>query len=337
MEIITDTTIAFIGQKGIPKEFPGTSGVETYVERLAEKLIGQNKTVICYIRKWASTYPGNTYNRMRLVVLPTINTKPMDTISYSLLASVHASFSSTSLIWYQGAGPAFFSFIPKLFGKHVYTTLHTLDWNRRKWGFFARIFLRISERIMVLCSDKLFVGTSSLKNYYKHSYHKDTVLDKYPIIPKGSPSGNLIYKKYHLKKNSYVLFMGRFVPEKRVEWLIRASTHIPIPVVLMGGSSHTFGYTKNLHRLAQKKNILFTGYVFGEEKEQLLARCRLFVLPSSLEGYPLAVNEALGYHKPCLVGDFLQGEYPENNPLIHYFRTGSFNSFVHKLRQLIST
>ena len=333
---IPGETVAIIGPKGIPKEFPGTSGVEFYVERKSLELTNKGKTVRCYIRRWASTNNAKSYQGIDRVIIPSINTVFFDTISYSLLASIHASFGNATTVWYQGIGPAFFSFIPKLFHKKIYTTIHSLDWKRKKWGLFAQFFLRLCEIATIRFSDKVFVVSKKLQIYYTDTYHVHPILDKYKNPKSPSVPFDQARRKYSLTKNKYILYLGRFVPEKRIEWLIHACSDIKgLTVVLAGGSSHSDKYVSYLKSLGKEINIRYTGYVFGREKAELLSNCKLFVLPSMLEGYPVAVTEALGYGKKCLVGDFLKSEYPTENKTIHYFNTYSYDNFLLKLKRLI--
>jgi len=332
----TQETITFIGQKGIPKEFPGTSGIETYVEQKAIELTQNKNAVICYVRSWATT--RTEYKGIKNIILPSVNTKHLDTITYSLLSSIHASLSKASIVWYHGIGPAFFLFIPKLFGKKVYTTIHSLDWKRKKWNVPSQIFLRLCEKIAITLSDNIFVVSSHLKAYYKNTYGVDPILHRYTITKSTPVKANTIQQKYGLKSNTYILFMGRFVPEKRVEWLINAYQKIApknIKLVLAGGSSHTDQYVKILKNMANNQ-IIFPGYVFGREKEELLSNCKLFVLPSLIEGYPIALVEALRYGKKCLVGDFLKSEFPQSNKEIAYFKYNDFDKFTKSLHRLIT-
>jgi glycosyltransferase involved in cell wall biosynthesis len=338
MNTIANETIAIVGPKGIPKDFPGTSGVEAYVENQISLLIKQGNVIHCYTRRWSSRGHFTTYKGATIIALPTINTTFFDTISYSFLASIHASFSKATIVWYHGIGPAFFSFIPKLFHKRVYTTVHSLDWDRKKWNVLGQLFLRLCERVTLSLSDKIFVVSTRLETYYQERYRKNTVVDKYTIVKRPKIPADIIRRKYHLVKNGYILYLGRFVPEKRIEWLIRAGMKNPnINIVLAGGSSHSVAYVRHLKTLAHDKNVLFTGYVFGKEKAELLSNCRLVVLPSMLEGYPISIAEALAYGKRCLIGDFLTSEYPSNNKLIYYFKRDSYENFVKKLNGLLHT
>jgi glycosyltransferase involved in cell wall biosynthesis len=131
--------------------------------------------------------------------------------------------------------------------------------------------------------------------------------------------------------------MGRFVPEKRVDWLIKAFLNLKTPhlLVLAGGASHTQEYEQYLKTLLNKTHrVIFTGYVFGETKAALLAHAALVVLPSSVEGYPIVISEALSYHTRCLVPDILSREYPKKG-LVYYFRTDMLSDFTLQLTQLL--
>lgn len=327
--------IAVIGLKGMPNNFSGAGGIETYVEDQLLHLTKRGGKITCYVRRWASQRPINEYRGIKRIVIPTIHTTSLDTLSYSFLASLHASFSEATIVWYHGIGPSFFSGIPKLFGKHIYTTIHALDWKRKKWGAFARLFLQLSERTALLFSNNLFVVSNQLQSYYQNRYQRNAIVEKYTIPNRKMVQPDIIRKKYHLKRNIYVLYLGRFVPEKRLEWLIQAADFMKnITIVLSGGSSNTDTYVQYLNKLAINKNVLFTGYVFGKEKFELLSNCKLFVLPSALEGFPITVVEALAYRKHCLVGDFLKPEYPPKSPFVHYFHKDSFDSFIEELKRL---
>jgi glycosyltransferase involved in cell wall biosynthesis len=105
--------------------------------------------------------------------------------------------------------------------------------------------------------------------------------------------------------------MGRLVPEKRVDWLIRsyqelaATSHHPLPaLVVAGGSSATDDHVRELHHVSRGEGrVVFTGYVAGEEKEELLSNALVFVLPSYLEGFPIVLLEAKSYGVCCLASD----------------------------------
>lgn len=336
MKNLSKQSIAIIGQKGIPKEFPGTSGVEFYVEKKALKFKKRGNAVRCYVRNWANPHNLQEFKGIELITVKTIHTKFLDTIIYSFIASIHASRRDNTIVWYHGIGPGFFSFIPKISGKKVYTTIHSLDWKRKKWNFFAKYFLKACEYISVKNADVLFVVSENLKEYYNKNYYVNAHLDKYEEVRKKRVDPSII-KKYNLKKNKYILYLGRFVPEKRIEWLIDAYKEgSQLPLVIAGGSSHTDEYEKHLKLISEGYKIIFTGYIFGKEKEELLSNCKALILPSSLEGFPVIIAEALAYRKNCLLSDALQFEYKQEKKHLTFFEEKSYASFLKSFKKIIS-
>lgn len=331
---------ALIGQRGIPADFPGTSGLEFYVQNLAVKLAKENK-VVCYVRQWNKINKSKKFKNVLLQPIPSINTKHLDTITYSFISTLHACFSDSKIIWYQAIGSAFWSFLPALFNKKVYTTIHGLDWKREKWNRLAKAFLKVCERMAVLQSEKLFVVSLELKKYFKNNYGVSV-----EYLPPNIKAGkkllpNIILKKYHLKDNGFILFLGRFVPEKRIDWIVKAFNKFKtsrLKLVLAGGPSHSEKYTNYLHNITKtNKNIIFTGYVFGEEKDELLSNCTIFVLPSSTEGSSLSLMEAIKMHKRCLVSDLeVNTELSKIYKSITTFDKNNYQHFYKEMKRLLS-
>ncbi len=302
--------VAFIGQKGIPAEFIGTSGVEFYVEQKAVRLIKKGTKVSCYVRNWATPKQQTTYKRVKLIHVPTIQTKHFDAFIHSLLSSIHVCFTSADTVWYQAIGPSFFSFIPKIAGKKILVTIHGLDWKRAKWNRIAQLFLKICEKIAVKNADKLIVVSDDLQMYYQTYYRKPSTVDAPITELHRREQPEIITKKYGLLGNDYILYMGRFVPEKRIEWIIEAYQKLHqtnIKLVLAGGASFTESYEQMLRKYAQDNpNIIFTGWVFGKEKSELLSNCRLFILASAIEGNPTVIKEITLYDRPSIIPDDLK-------------------------------
>ncbi len=299
LSLFNGNHIAIIGQKGIPREFVGTSGIEFYVEERAKELIKQKKCVTCYVRLWATPKTIQTYNGIQLIHLPSINTKHLDAFTHSLLSTIHACFSSCDIVWFQTIGPALFSPLVKICRKKVITTIHGLDWKRKKWGKFARLFLYLCEKILVKYSDHIIVVSRDLQIYYASQYGVQSYIDSLTIKRKPPVPPKIIKEKYNLQGNDYILYMGRFVPEKRIDMLIQAFMSCKksrMKLVLSGGSSHTDNYETMLkHMSHHHDNIIFTGYVFGREKKELLSNCKVFILPSELEGNPIVIEEVKAY------------------------------------------
>lgn len=301
--------ILFIGQKGIPATF---GGIEYHVDGLSRGLAEAGHDVEVYVRKWYTPKDLKRHHGVRLIHLPTLRTKHLDASIHSLLCSIHALFRRADILHYHALGPTVFSFLPRMFGKKVVSTVHRLDWDTEKWGVFARLFLKMGEYLSIRIPHRTIVVSEDLRRYFLNRYGAETVHVSHGVEKPMPRPACLIREKYGLTGNDYILFLGRIVPEKRVDWLIRSFQQVnrsgpdgkPVRLVIAGGSSATEDYVQNVKTLSSgDPGILFTGFVTGIEKEELLSNAFIFVLPSRLEGFPIALLEAKGYGRCCLASD----------------------------------
>lgn len=301
--------IAFIGQKGIPAIW---GGIEYHVDRLSKGLVKMGHEVNVYVRSWYTNKKLESYEGVRLIHIPTLKTKYLDASIHSFLSSIHAIYQKYDIIHYHAIGPTSFSLIPKLFKKKIISTVHRLDWESEKWGKVAKIILKIGEYISVKIPERTIVVSEEIKNYLKAKYEIETI-----YIPNGIDlpelrNANIIKNKYGLKGRDYILFMGRLSPEKRVDLLINSFQNLKkitsklekVKLVIAGGSSATDSYVARLKGLSKDdSDVIFTGFVSGPEKEELLSNALIFVLPSYLEGLPIALLEAKSYGLCCVASD----------------------------------
>jgi glycosyltransferase involved in cell wall biosynthesis len=335
--------IAFIGQKGIPVTF---GGVEYHVDELARGLTRLGHDVRVYVRPWYTKKELKSYKGVRLIHVPTIKTKYLDASIHSFLCSIHALFTGVDIIHYHAIGPSFFSIIPYIFNKKIISTVHRLDWDSEKWGIFSKFFLKIGELISVTIPKKTIVVSRELKVYFSNHYQRKTIHISHGITVPLFKEPDIIKQKYNLNKREYILFMGRLSPEKRVDWLIRSFLKLnknkeslkDIKLVIAGGSSATKGYIRKLKILSKNNpDIIFTGYVIGKEKAELLGSALIFVLPSYLEGSPIVLLEAMSYGLCCLISDI-----PPHRDIITnqtnglFFNSRDANDLTLKLKWLLS-
>lgn len=334
--------IAFIGQKGVPATF---GGIEYHVDELGRHLAGLGHEVTIYVRSWYTPRRLKTHGGMRLIHLPTIRTKHLDAAVHSFAAAVHAAVHDFDIVHFHALGPSFFSFIPALTGKPVVATVHRLDWATRKWGSAARRLLKIAERVVVRVPRKTIVVSKDLQTYFQKKYGCLTDQISHGITLPRPESPDIIRSKYALEGGDFVLFMGRLTPEKRVDWLLEAYRRVfadrPAAgrprLVIAGGSSATDAHVRSLKTQAEKiPGVVFTGYVQGKEKDELLSNAALFVLPSSLEGFPIVLIEARSHGLCCLASDI-----PPHREAIRdgedgrLFHTGDLGDFSEKMADLL--
>ena len=330
--------IAMFGHKRWSRE----GGVEIVVKELCTRMAQKGCEVTCYNRSGhhvsGAEYDSvdeTKYKGITQKYVPTIEKKGLAAVSSSFFAALCSAFGKYDVVHIHAEGPAFFSCLPKMLGKRVVVTIHGIDWQREKWqsGFGSK-FIRQGEKNAVKYADEIIVLSKGVQEYFKETYGRET-----HFIPNGVNrpqirKANLITEKFGLKKDSYILFLGRLVPEKGIRYLVEAFKNVNTDkkLVIAGGSSDTDSFMAELKELAKKDDrILFAGFVQGEMLDELYSNAYIYTLPSDLEGMPLSLLEAMSYGNCCLVFDIPEcTEVVENKALI--FRKADVQDLQSKLQ-----
>ena len=334
--------IAFIGQKGIPATF---GGIEFHVDSLSRGLAAQGHEVLVYVRDWYTPKNLRIYDGVRLVHVPTIHTKHLDAAVHSFLCTFHALAAGADIIHYHAIGPSFFSILPRLLGRKTVATIHRLDWATDKWKGPAKAALKAGEWVLAKIPNRTIAVSTELTDYIRNRYGRKALHISHGVrLPEPVPS-TILREKYGLGDKEFILFMSRLVSEKRADWMIRAfqdrkkRSALPdnLKLVIAGGDSASAAYVRRLREIAGgAPDIVFTGYATGRLKQELLSQAMLFVLPSDLEGFPIALMEAMSYGLCCLCSDILpHREAVRNGVDGQLFRTADFADFGAKLKDLI--
>ena len=329
--------IAMFGQKRLSRE----GGIEIVVKELCTRMAKNGSTVTCYNRSGhhvsGAEYDKKTeYEGINQKCVPTIEKKGLAAVSSSFFAALYSAFGKYNVVHIHAEGPAFFSWLPKLLGKRVIVTVHGLDWQREKWksGFGSK-FIKQGEKNAVKYADEIIVLSKGVHDYFRNQYGRET-----RFIPNGVNrpeirKAELITDKFGLTKDSYILFLGRLVPEKGIRYLVEAFKNVKTEkkLIIAGGSSDTDSFMKELKELAKDdKRIIFTGFVQGQMLEELYSNAYIYTLPSDLEGMPLSLLEAMSYGNCCLVSDIQEcTEVVEDKALI--FKKSNVQDLQNKLQE----
>jgi glycosyltransferase involved in cell wall biosynthesis len=271
----------------------GLGGVEKAVRETATRMVENGHDVTCYCKSAYST--DNDYKGVKLINIKTQKGKHLETLIYSIKAILHACRQDYDIIHIHALASACLAWIPKfIYKKHVIISVHGLDWQREKWGFIARQVLKFGEWASVKFANSTLCVSKSLCMYYKMKYNQDNI--KY--IPNGCDIDDEQYQALpEYKKSSYFLYLGRLVPEKGVHNLIEAYKGLTTnKKLIITGPESDRTYFQQLKKAAEgHKNIIFTGAMYDQQKVRLLANAYMFVLPSAIEGLPIALLEAASY------------------------------------------
>lgn len=333
--------IAMFGHKRVPSR---EGGVEIVVEELAVRMAQLGHNVICYNRRGHhisdSSYDVkevNNYNGVTIKSVLTIDKKGLAAVTSSFFAALRCAFSKVDVVHIHAEGPAFMTPLLKLFSKRVVVTVHGLDWQRDKWSEgFASKYIKCGEKMAVRYADEIIVLSKRVQQYFKDTYNRDTVYIPNGVNAPDTLKAQLITENFSLSKDSYILFLGRLVPEKGVHHLIEAFKDVNTDkkLVIVGGTSDTDDYVAELGRLAQNDDrIIFTGFQQGEMLTELYSNAYIYALPSLLEGMPLSLLEAMSYSNCCVVSDIAEcKEVVEDKAVV--VKAGDVGSLFQALQKL---
>ena len=302
--------IVMLGQKRIPSR---EGGVEIVVEELSTRMVKMGNLVTCLNRRGhhisGKQYDSESlkeYKGVKLKTVPTVNKKGLAAMTASFTGAFCAAFGRYDVVHFHAEGPCAMLWLPKLFGKRCIATIHGLDHKRAKWGKMASAYIMLGEKIAVKYADCIIVLSKAVQQYFRNVYGRETV-----FIPNGVNKPQIVLpdfieREYGLQKDDYILYLGRLVPEKGIKYLIEAFKKVNTEkkLVIAGGASDTDEFAKELVTLAKDdKRIIFTGFVQGQQLEELYSNAYIYVLPSDLEGMPLSLLEAMSYGNCCIVSD----------------------------------
>ncbi len=297
--------LLFAGIRGIPANY---SGFETFVQEVAVRLakMGWNTAVFCrpHFYKIKQRY----YRGVRLIYLSSIKSKSLETLSHTFMTFLYLLFNpvKTKWIYFCGVGNAPLLPLFRMLGYKTLINVDGKDWEREKWGRFARWYLRISEKLSVWFSSIIIADSTTIYKRYKNDYNAENIV----YVPYGA---NIRERKrysdtlerYGLEKNKYILFVSRLEPENRAHLLIESYKMIKtdMPLVIVGDAPYATDYKRRLKEMSSGYNILFTGYLTGNDYLDISANAYLFALPSHIDGTRPVLLDQMAMGNGVVVSD----------------------------------
>lgn len=293
--------LAFIGMRGLPSDLPKAGGGERETEAKATRLATRGHRVVVYCRWYYNRHPVSPYQGVNLVSLPSIPAKNLDTLSHTLLATLHVIFRNTAdIISYHGVGNAVFLPLVKLGGKKSVVYMDGVDWERPKWNKLMRAGLKLGAWLAFRMADVVYVDNyASRRTFAKLFDRKPLVITLAADL--WDPPGCELLSNFGLEGKQYILFVGLLGPDKGVHLLVEAYKDLQttMPLVIIGDNPHESEYVRRLKEMADPR-VRFLGYVYGEAARQLFANCYVYVQPSVMEGNSPALMSAMACSR-CVV------------------------------------
>ena len=297
--------VAILGTRGIPASY---SGFETAAEQLAERLSDRGHEVIVYCRRHVVDTRIATYKGARLVHLPAIRNKYLDTFTHTLLSTIHASRDvkpDVALFFIAGNSPM--CLITRRAGIPAVINVDGLDSDRRKWPAAAKRYLRFAERNAVRWADTTITDSHRVAEVFEQRYGERIGVIPYGVTDPGY-NGTATLDKLELEPRKYLLFVGRLEPENNPHLLVEAFARIPtkrsrgMKLVVVGGAPYADEYIRGVMREGDPR-VVFPGYIFGRGYWELQRHAYLFCAPTEVGGTHPVILEALAAGNCVLVND----------------------------------
>ena len=295
--------VVMTGTRGIPSVM---GGVETHCEELCPRLAALG-TDITVVRRSAYVSDGLTeWNGVKLKDISSPKIKALEAIVHTFRAVNYAARINADIVHIHAAGPALLTPYAKFRGLRVVVTNHGPEYERDKWGTLAKIMLRLGERFAVRYADDVIVISDVIRRLISEKYGR---MERVFTIPNGVPESipcddEAWFKELGIEPGKYVLSMCRFVPEKRLQDLVAAAQGLEgYRLVLAGDTDFEDAYSLKLKSDARAAGVVLPGFVKGDRRRALLTHAASFVLPSSHEGLPIALLEAMSYGLKVVVSD----------------------------------
>jgi glycosyltransferase involved in cell wall biosynthesis len=302
--------VGAFGFRSIPMR-AGSAGADKFVLELLPRLVIHGHKVVAYNRVYPSQ-PAftNEYKGVKIVNIKTLNISGFDTVIHSFLATIHILvFNTADIVHMQNGGNSVWAFWLRLFGKKVVVSQDGFDWKRDKWPWYGKLYLKLSTYVTAHLPNKVVFDNIFVKKFIENKYQR-----KYDHIPFGAEVGEYeesnVLSEYSLEKNNYFLFVGRFIPDKGIHYLIEAfnASMVNKKLVIVGGPPNPSAYADDIRSHASD-NILFPGYLYDNDANTLIKNAFCYIQPSDVEGLSPVLLQAMGLGCPVICSDIQENLY----------------------------
>lgn len=324
--------IAAFGFRTIPPT-KGAAGADKFALELYQRIVQRGHSVIAYNRRYPDIYvEGNEYKGIKIKTFKTINKKGFDTLLHSLKCTWDIIVHNTAdIVHIQNGGNSIWALPLRIFGKKVFISQDGVDWKREKWSWYGKLYLKLSAYISSILPNQVIFDNVIAKKIFENKFKK-----KFEFIPFGSEvaavsEDDSVLKKNDLSSGEYYLFVGRFIPDKGLHYLIPAfcKSKSKKKLVLVGGSPNPSKYEQEIHELANE-NVIFAGYIYGDDVTRLMLNCYCYIQPSDVEGLSPVILSVMGLGVPLIVSNIEENIYAVQDTAI-LFNQSDISSLTEKI------
>ena len=312
--------IAAFGFRSVPP-VEGCAGADKFALELFTRLVAKGHAVQAYNRTYDSTPPKpHSYEGINIISFKTVKRKGFDTLLHSLKATWHIIRHNTGdIVHIQNGGNSIWALPLRLAGKKVFISQDGVDWKRDKWPWYGKLYLYLSSFMTAYLPNRVIFDNIFVKDIFEKKFKK-----KFDFIPFGSEvttdtESSKILEKLKLEPGEYFLFVGRFIPDKGLQYLIPAFEQVKTnkKLVLVGGSPNPSDFEKRILSTRDER-IIFPGFIYGADSNALMKNAYAYIQPSDVEGLSPVILENMGLGTPIICSDIKENLFVVENTALTF-------------------
>ena len=330
--------IAAFGFRSLPPS-DGGAGADKFALELLPRLAQRGHEVIAYNRVYPKTHkrpPDHEFRGVKVRSFRTISWSGFDTIVHGAKVTWDIIRNDTAdIVHIQNGGNSLFAAVLRLFGKRTYLSQDGLDWERDKWPWYGKVFLRAMAYLTARVHNEVIFDNIFAREHFEKRFGR-----KYAFVPFGSDvdyAGDKeeVFQRLGVEPGKYMLFVGRFIPDKGLHYLVPAFEKVKTDkkLVLVGGSPNPSPFERKL-RKTRDDRIVFPGYIYGPEMHTLMKNCYTYIQPSDVEGLSPVILESSYLGAPVVCSDIEQNQYILDRTGM-YFRQGDVDDLAEVLQKVV--
>lgn len=321
--------VAMLGSRGIPARYGGS---ETAIEEIGWRLAEEGHHVLVYCRRHNSKTDAREYRGMERVVLPSVHRKDWDTPSHTFLSLLDLMLHhrNVEILHFHGVGNSIFLPFLKLTRWKTVVTVDGPDWERPKWGWFAKKVLKLSAWMTAKLADCTITDNLVSQKLFRELFGLSTKYIPYgAYVTQEKETDELV--KYGVQPGEYFLYVGRLIPDKGCHILVKAFEKVRTSkkLVLVGGNPYFADYIRELKSTPDTR-IEFPGYVYDRPYRQLCGNAYAYCHPLIVDGTSPQLLQAMAFGNCVIASDL-----PEIRDVVGDAALRSPSGDVDKLAELI--
>jgi len=330
---------AFGGFRSLPPK-EGGGGADKLALELYPRIVKRGHEVIAYGR----IYPGekniprlNDFEGVKIISFHTVNKAGFDTLLHSMKATADIILRNRAdIIHLQSGANSIWALLLRLFRKKVFVSQFAMDWKRAIWPWYAKLFYHFSNYLTAFIPNKVIFDNIYTKEYFEEKFHRQFDFIPYGSEVKVASEDSSVFEKLGISKGEYILFVGRFIPDKGVHLLVEAFQNVKTDkkLLLIGGSPTPNDYEKKIRKINDDR-IIFPGYIYGDDTNILISHAFVYIQPSLIEGLSPVILTVMGLGTPLICSDIIENKFITGVNATH-FKTGDIQDLSKKINFVLN-